>query len=216
MNRDMRSSISENNGLAAIAEQDQKIYSVGISTGGAAEMRMALASSTRHITATTIDREGANFAKKQIKEAGLLSQIDVKVEDVASPLSYVSEYFDFVYARLVLHYLPKNSLMQALDELYRVLKKGGKMFVVVRSVDCIEAQNKCSLYDPQTRLTTYTSGGLSYSRYFHSEESIRDSLVSSGFYIKHVKNYSEQLCVDFQRMQASQQIDPLIEVLATK
>ncbi len=216
LNRNIHPSISENNGLAAIADRDLCVYSVGISTGGVAEMRMAVASPHRHIIATTIDPEGVNYARKQIQEAGLSGRIDVKLEDVAASLSYPNECFDFIYARLVLHYLPRNSLIQALCELYRVLKTNGRMFVVVRSEDCVEARDKRVAFDPETGMTTCSSNGLSYSRYFHSADSIQSYLKSSGFHINQVRAYHEQLCVDFQRTQLSDQVDALIEVIAIK
>ncbi len=212
----MKSSISENNGLAALAEEDQRIYSVGISTGGAAEIRMALSSKTRSIIATTIDEEGAAFACEQVEKAGLSGQIQVKLEDVAKPLPYADGYFDFVYARLVLHYLPKETLALALQELHRVLKTKGKLFVVVRSDECFEVKYPGALYDPDTGMTTYTSNGHSYSRYFHSMDSIQHFLHSSQFSIQHAKKYDEQLCIDFQRTQPSANKDVLIEVLAAK
>lgn len=89
MNKNTFPSISENNGLALITEQDRRIYSVGISTGGTAEIRMATASPERKIIATTIDQEGAKFAQRKITEAGLLDQIKVKIEDVSAPLPYL-------------------------------------------------------------------------------------------------------------------------------
>lgn len=216
MNKHTYPSISEDNGLATLRDHDDHIYSVGISTGGAAEMRMAAASPLRRIIATTIDKEGAKFAQKQIEDAGLFNQIEVKVEDVAAPLSYPNECFDFVYARLVLHYLPRNSLIQALGELYRVMKPGGRLFVVVRSTGCDEARGKNSIFDPETGMTTYTESGNSYSRYFHTAESIQDFLTSCSFHIEHVKTYREHLCIDFHRAKLSEQIDPLIEVLASR
>ncbi len=213
----MQGSVSENNGLAAIFEEDRYIYSVGISTGGLAEMSMAMYSPNRRIIATTIDQEGASFAQTRIDEAGLSEKIEVKIEDVTTPLSYRDGYFDFVYARLVLHYLSKNKLIKALEELYRVLKKRGKMFVVVRSTDCLEAQDQNAIFNSETGMTTYFSkGGYSCSRFFHDRESIQKFLVASGFHINHVKTYDEQLCVDFQRTQPSEQMDALIEVLASK
>ncbi len=116
----------------------------------------------------------------------------------------------------MLHYLPKNGLMSALSELYRILRTGGKMFVVVRSVDCLEACNKTAKLDVLTGLTTYSSEGKSYSRYFHSQESIKHYLSQAGLTIKHIDAYQEQLCVDCHRTQLSNQIDSLIEVLAIK
>lgn len=113
-------------------------------------------------------------------------------------------------------YLAKDALISALAELYRILRTQGKLFVVVRSVDCIEASDKAARFDALTGLTTYSSGGKSYSRYFHSQESIKESLSLTGFAIEHMDAYQEQLCVDFHRKQLSSQLDSLIEVLATK
>lgn len=97
----MLESISENNGLGFLNAGDQKIYSVGISTGGRAEMRMVKGHEERHVTATTIDAQGAEFAKKHIQHAGLSSRIEVKLEDVSEPLPYLDGTFDYIYARLV-------------------------------------------------------------------------------------------------------------------
>lgn len=209
-------SISEKNGIELLSAADKKIYSVGISTSGLAEIKMAQSDKQRHIIATTIDETGAKYAKDRIEEIGLSAQIEIKIEDVSQPLHYSDGYFDYIYARLVLHYLPKNALTDALKELYRILRKNGKMFVVVRSIDCPEAQDTTVKLDASTGLTTYPSGGKFYSRYFHSQESIKHHLSLSGFIIKDINSYQEQLCIDFERTQLSSHIDHLIEVLAEK
>ncbi len=208
-------SISENNGLSLISDQDKNIYSVGISTGGLAEIRMARALSNRHIVATTIDPEGGSFAQSQIDQALLSDRIEVKIEDIAHTLPYADESFDFVYARLVLHYLSKRDLQNALQELHRVLKPTGRIFIAVRSTACLEA--KAGYYNSENGITTYTSKiGGTYSRYFHDQDSICDFLENTGFHITHVKTYDEQLCIDFQRTKPSDDTDNLIEVYASK
>lgn len=209
-------SISEKNGINFLSPTDKKIYSVGISTGGLAEIKMAQSDRKRHIIATTIDLAGAEYAKQRIRESGLSDQIEVKIEDVGQPIPYPKCHFDYIYARLVLHYLTKDTLTSALAELYRVLRTEGKIFIVVRSVDCLEASDKAAKFDALTGLTTYSSEGKSYSRYFHSQESIKEHLTLAGFAIKHMDAYQEQLCVDFQRAKLSSQIDSLIEILAVK
>lgn len=97
-----------------------------------------------------------------------------------------------------------------------MLRKNGKIFVVVRSTNCPEAQDKKAKFDAYSGLTTYMFGGNSYSRYFHSEASIQNYLIQAGFSVRHTNAYLEQLCVDFERKIPSKQIDSLIEVLATK
>ncbi len=209
-------SISEKNGIGFLSNVDRKIYSVGISTGGQAEIKMAQIDANRCIIATTIDLEGAKYARERIREAGLSAQIEVRVEDVSQPLPYSNDHFDYIYARLVLHYLAKDALTYALAELYRILRIDGRIFVVVRSVDCAEAQGKASKCNALTGLTTYSSGEKSYSRYFHSQESISHHLSQAGFAPTHIDAYPEQLYVDFKRTKRARQIDHLIEVLAKK
>lgn len=209
-------SISERNGINFLSSTDKKIYSVGISTGGLAEIKMAQSDGHKHIIATTVDSVGAEYAKQRIRESGFSNQIEVKIEDVSQPLPYPPFHFDYIYARLILHYLAKDALTSALTELYRVLRTEGKLFIVVRSVDCVEASDKAARFDALTGLTTYSSEGKSYSRYFHSQASIKKHLSLAGFIIKHMDAYQEQLCVDFQRTKPSSQIDSLIEVLAVK
>ncbi len=209
-------SLSENNGIAALSSQDKLVYSVGISTGGASEMRMAKSAPHRRVIATTMDPVGAAFAQNQIKHAGLCKQIDVRIENVAEPLPYPNEHFDFIYARLVLHYLSKSELDRALGELHRILKTSGRIFIVMRSIDTPDARSKDSLFDPQTGMTTSFSNGLTARRCFHSEESIQQHLTSAGFQIQHLSSYEEQLCLDFHRTKPAEDVDVLIEMIARK
>ncbi|MGF7229522.1 MAG: class I SAM-dependent methyltransferase [Candidatus Saccharibacteria bacterium] len=219
---DIPASTSENNGIALLADQDLNVYSVGISTGGVAEMRMAQSNPQRHIIATTIDQKGVDFAAQRIAEAGLSGQIETKLEDASEPLPYGDETFDYVYARLVLHYLPKNKLIEALTELHRVLKPGGRLFVVVRSTKCPDATRPEAHFDPETCLTTCTvtddktSKPYTYARYFHSQESISTYVADAGFAVEYVKSYDEHLYVDFMRTKLSPETDNVIELLADK
>lgn len=219
---EIKASISEDNGIAALGEADVRVYSVGISTGGVAEIRMAQLNPKRHIVATTIDEKGLDFAKKYIAEKGLESQIEAKLEDVAEPLPYDDGRFDFIYARLVLHYLPEKLLKSSLAELKRVLKPTGKLFVVVRSIDCPDATREGAQFDPETHLTTCTAKDektgkqYSYSRFFHTEESIKKYVAEAGFEIAYTKVYDEQLYTDFMRTELSPHTDNVIELLALK
>lgn len=213
---------SEDNGIALLTDADKTIYSVGISTGGIAEIRMAEANPACHIIATTIDDEGLAFAQKFIHEKGLEAQIETKLEDAAQPLPYDDNYFDFIYARLVLHYLPKAALDAALAELHRVLKKGGRLFVVVRSVNCPDATDPSATYDPETGLTTRTrineetGQQKSTVRYFHSEKSITDHVEKAGFSVQRIQSYDERLYSDFMRTKQSPHDDNVIELVAVK
>lgn len=213
---------SEDHGIAILTDHDLLIYSVGISTGGVAEIRMAEANPKRHIIATTIDQEGVTFAQKTIAEQHLETQIETKIEDVADPLPYAQEHFDFIYARLVLHYLPEQKLQLALAELHRVLKPGGTFFVVVRSAKCYDATREGAAFDPVTHVTscTYideaTGKTHSYSRFFHTEESIGQYVTRAGFHVRSVQAHDERLYVDFMRTIVAPRPDNVIELIATR
>ena len=54
-------STSENNGIKFLTSNDKKVYSVGISTAGVAEICMAKKQSDRNVIATTVDTDGAEL-----------------------------------------------------------------------------------------------------------------------------------------------------------
>ena len=208
-------SISEENGIKLLSDNDLSLYSIGISTGGVAEIRMAEALPSRHIIATTIDEKGALFAKDKIFQSRVADQIEVKLEDVSKPLPYSDGSFDFIYARLVLHYLSVQDLERALSELYRVLKTDGTLFAVVRSKECSEAIE--GTLNPETGLTSYIAeSGFIEKRCYYDKESICRFLINAGYQIIDCSSYKERLCIDFERTILSKNTDTLIEVSAKK
>ncbi len=199
-----------------------KIYSVGVSTAGLAEIRMAKNKPDRHVIASTIDQAGADFAAKYIAEQNASNQVDVKIEDVTKSLPYQDNQFDYVYARLVLHYLAIDDLVKALAELHRIVKSGGKIYIVVRSTNCPDYSRDTSKFDPETHLTTYVAKpnpnvpAESQQRFFHSKESISEFVSNAGFRIEYAKEYEEQLFADFKRSVHVTYKDSVIELLAAK
>lgn len=212
---------SEETGLSLVEENDLVIFSPGISTAGFAEIRMAYANSDRKIIATTIDQKGLEFANSVIRETGFESQIETKLEDLKDPLQYPDNYFDFVYARLVLHYLSSDELDSVLSNLYRTTKPDGKIYIVVRSDKNIPDREDI-LYDDATKMTTIPhygeDGQITYleKRYFHTPDTITDHLNKAGFAVWQIKEYQEQLYKDFARKEMAPMMDHVIEVLASK
>ena len=211
----IQESISEINGIELVDEKDLNILSVGISTAGNAEIEIAKRNPQSHIIATTIDGNGIKLTREAIIKQGL--------EDISKKLDYGNDYFDYVYARLVLHYLDNEKLKSALSEIYRVLNKNGKLYVVVRSINAWEAKLDGSSYDEKTGLKkhpdlrTYGTDNVKYCyRRLHSKESIRNFLEEAGFKIEHIKEYEEYLSVDYNRKEINEKPSELIEVLAKK
>jgi len=215
-------SISEERGLAQLRESDRMIFSPGISTAGFAEIRMAQQNPNRKIIATTIDLDGLRFARQTIAQVGLDDQIDTREQDLRSEWNYPENYFDFIYARLVLHYLSAQELDLVLAGFNKSLKPDGKTFIVVRSVKNVDPNDVNNSYDPTTKLTTVTyknSDGQvvgSGSRYFHTPETISKHLNTAGLRVDQLTEYQERLYKDFMRREVSPREDHVIEVIASK
>ncbi|HSW80244.1 MAG TPA: class I SAM-dependent methyltransferase [Candidatus Saccharimonadales bacterium] len=215
---DTHYSKSEENGIATIPADALNIYSVGVSTVGDAEIRMAKLNPSRKIIATTIDKKGAESAKKYIDDQSFNEQIQIKIEDVTTALPYPDNFFDFVYARLVLHYLPKSGLETALASLYRILKHSGKFYIVVRSTKAENFSESTATYDDTTGFTTFLSKSdptVKKQRFFHTPESITSYVTAAGFQVEYVKEYDEEIYTDFNR-EGRISKEPLIELLALK
>ncbi len=213
-------SISEENGLTLLREEDVMVFSPGISSGGFAEIRMAQANPKRHIIATTIDEKGLAFAQENIKKLNLENQIETRLEDLTTEFSYADKYFDYIYARLVLHYLSFQELDKVLSNFRRSLTKTGHLSIVVRSEKNVDRNRPDQEYDPVTRLTTvyYRDENKniigSGVRYFHTPETIREHLERVGFEIDYIKEYEEQLYKDFMRTKIAPKLDHVIEIHA--
>lgn len=214
---------SEEHGINLIEENDLSILSIGISTAGSAEIKMAEKNLNSHIIATTIDKEGLNYTKKIIEEYGLSDRIETKLEDVSEKMPYSNEFFDFVYARLVLHYLDNENLRKALKEIKRVMKEHGKLYIVVRSRDEWEAKLEGATYDEKTGITKYPkydtlgTDNVEYLyRRLHTVDSLSSFLVAEGFDIKYIKEYKEQSYKDYKRTEKVKYPNSLIECLCEK
>lgn len=216
-------STSEEHGINLITENDLNILSIGISTAGSAEIKMAEKNRNSHIIATTIDKEGLNYTKNIIEQYGLSNRIETKLEDVSEKMPYNDEFFDFVYARLVLHYLDNENLRKALKEIKRVMKKHGRLYIVVRSRDEWEAKLEGASYDENTGITKYPkydtigTDNVEYlNRRLHTVDSLRSFLAAEGFNIQYIKEYKEQSYKDYKRTEKVKYPNSLIECLCEK
>lgn len=212
---------SEEHGLALLEDSDLSIFSPGISTAGFAEIRMARGNPRRRIIATTIDQKGLQFAEEIITGVGLQNQIETKLEDVRYG-EYPPGSFDFIYARLVLHYLSSQDLDKVLAKFSSFLKPTGRLFVVVRSEKNIDRSDNNVAFDPDTHFTTYPNYDEERNikkmsiRYFHTPESMTEHMKKSGFRISNLQEYEEQLYKDFMRREISPNKDHVIEIVASK
>ena len=213
-------SISEKHGIELVTYNDLNIYSIGISTAGEAEIEMLKKNPKTRVIATTIDEQGMKYTRKVIEGKKLSERIELKIEDISEDLPYDDETFDYIYARLVLHYLENDKLEKALKEIYRVLKTHGKLYVVVRGYDW-ETSGEDVSFDLKTGMTKYPIWDeLKNKKYcyrrLHTEESIRSYLESTKFQICYIKSYFEILSKDYSRKNMNVKPSKVIEVLSLK
>jgi ubiquinone/menaquinone biosynthesis C-methylase UbiE len=214
---------SEKRGLKQLTPDMKNILSIGISTGGSAEINMAKQCPNAKVIATTVDEKGLNFSIQKMSTFKEFEQIEAKLEDVSKPMPYADNTFDYVYARLVLHYLNKQQLNDALNEIYRVLKPSGKFFIVARNNKEWELRKPEFVisYDEETNITTYYSQWKKENidkRQFLSEEQIKDVLLSHGFKVNSLKSYRERLYTDYERTRKNRSKKPnyVTEAVAVK
>ncbi len=216
-------SISEEHGINLIESKDKNILSIGISTAGSAEIEMARKNPNSHIIATTIDNKGLEFTKSIIIQEELQDRIELKIEDISKKLPYNDNYFDFVYARLVLHYLDNKQLEKSLSEIYRVMKYDSKFFIVVRSIEEWEAKLEGATFNEETGITKYpdiktlgTDNVRYIERRLHSKASIKQFLLKAGFKIDYIQEYEEYLYRDYERIDVNPKPNKIVEVCASK
>lgn len=216
-------SISEEHGINLIENKDKNILSIGISTAGSAEIEMVRKNPKSHIIATTIDNKGLEFTRKILIQEGLEDRIELKIEDVSKKMPYTDNYFDFVYARLVLHYLDNKQLEKSLAEIYRVMKYNSKFFIAVRSIEEWEAKLEGSTFDEETGITKYpdiktlgTDKIRWIERRLHSKDSIKQFLLKAGFKIDYIQEYEEYLYRDYERIDRNPKPNKIIEVCVSK
>ena len=214
-------SISEERGLALLKDTDLMVFSPGISTAGFAEIRMAQSNSNRHIIATTIDQKGLDFAREVISQSGYDSQIETKLEDLRNG-EYPENYFDFIYARLVLHYLNAQELDEVLKKFEKSLKLNGRIFIVVRSDKNLQNSPYEKEFDTVTKMTTIyfpEHDGIpkeTNKRYYHSLTTLTEHLNKVGLTITQSEEYQERIYVDFMRQKISPKDDHIIELIVNK
>lgn len=214
---------SEKRAMKLLDKTYTNILSIGISTGGSAEINLARKCPSAHVIATTIDEKGLQFSREKMANYPESFRIEAKIEDVSQPMPYADNTFDFVYARLVLHYLSKQQLHDALNEIFRVMKPNGRLFIVARNNREWELTKPEFIisYDEKTNLTTYYAQWKKekvQTRQFLSSEQLETVLREHGFKIQRVKDYREYLFTDYERTNKNKSKKPnyLTEVVTVK
>lgn len=79
--------------------------------------------------------EGIEYTKEMLKEYGLNQYVENMKVASLTDLPFEEEVFDGIICYGVLYYLDIQNIKKAVHEMNRVLKKGGKVLLVVRTID---------------------------------------------------------------------------------
>mgnify|MGYP004456552865 CR=1 FL=1 len=85
--------------------------------------------------------EGIEYTKEMLKEYGLNQYIENMKVASLTDLPFEEGVFDGIICYGVLYYLDIQNIKKAVREMNRVLKKGGKVLLVVRTIDDYRYQN---------------------------------------------------------------------------
>lgn len=128
---------------------------------------------------------GVDFSEKMVEMARERAE-DKKIsaeifKAEAYDLPFENDFFDSAICIAVIHCVEKEiNRKKALEELFRVLKKGGEAMITVWSRNEERIRNK-----PREAMIPWTVGGKKYMRYYYiyEKKEFEDLLKSVGFKI---------------------------------
>lgn len=99
---------------------------------GAGRHSYFMAKENLDVYGVDISAEGIAYTEKMFKQDNLKGQF--KVGTIAH-IPYDNDYFDGIISCGVLYYCMFNEIEKSAGEIYRVLKKGGKALLVIRTIN---------------------------------------------------------------------------------
>lgn len=212
-----KKSQTEEEAIAYLQTKDFKsIKSIGISTAGFFEGFWA--EKGKKVVATTLDEKGVYYTKNLLKDITGAENLELRIEDASRRMPEEDNTYDIIYSRLCFHYLSNANLKVALQECYRVLKKGGELLIIVKSLNDWTAKTEGAVYEEETGFTI-TPNIKRYStpkRRLHSITSIQTALRDAGFEITHIRELEEKIYEDYERQEEEKIDASVIEVYAKK
>lgn len=149
---------------------------------GYGRVTLPLAKGGYHITGIDISKDLILDARRNAKLLGL--HINFDIGDMMK-LPYVNKSFDKVFCmwNSFNSLLTKKDQLTALNEAYRVLKPGGRMFVVLINgeEEGLKRELRENGVGKEKRIWNGLLKGVTFSMYIHNRVSIKDLCVKSAF-----------------------------------
>lgn len=161
-----------------------KILDVG---SGAGRNLVYLARQGFEATGIDISKKGVELTKQQVQQEKLKGS--VVVGDIQK-LPFKDASFDSAISRRVLDYNNSAGVETKMQEMARVIRSNGLLFLTVRSVHQPAKQNEVFIEENQWHGKTYTVNSGSeqgaFQHYF-TEDEVRDFAKSTGFVVEELR-----------------------------
>jgi len=105
------------------------------------------------------------------------------VNELAPPLTYNDDEFDFVYALSVLTHLPEELQFRWVEELKRIIRPGGYLLITTHGshyLSELDADERRHFEDNKLVVRSWEASGTNRCATFHPEKYVREKLVD-GF-----------------------------------
>ena len=120
-------------------------------------------------------KTGVYEAKKSLDGDGLTAEL--KVFDFSS-LPWENEYFDGLISYGVYYYSDKEGMRSGIDEMFRVLKKGGRGFINLRTTDDFRFSKGEKIENKTFKLTIQETNEFGMTMHFLTQGDVYDYFSS--------------------------------------
>lgn len=145
-----------------------------------------------------------------LKNKLITKKIDLNKDKIPTP----DNLFDVVYARLSLHYFYQNRMIEIFKDIYRVLKKGGIAYIVVKSPDDKNETKWTESHGKKIKPGIYSENGLIKTRF--TKKQYQSILIKAKINSYKILDYTEEF--GNQKTYVKSQADKLLynEIIINK
>lgn len=129
--------------------------------------------------------------KRSLRDGFENKLITTQIDLAKDQISVEDNFFDILYSRLSLHYFSKTRMVEIFKDIFRVLKVGGKAYIVIKSPDDKREMNYLKSNSKETEEGLFTDEeGMVKTRF--SKHQYKNILEESGIKNFEINDYVEK------------------------
>lgn len=181
--------------------------------GGSGTDAIYFCEKEHNVTVADISDVALETAKYKTDQKG----VTLETKQVILPnetLPFLDETFDIVYSRLALHYFDEKDTSFILSEVYRVLKKSGKVYFTVKSPEDKNEMEFLKKTSKEISENVFTEEGEMKSRY--TKDQWKKIVESTKFNKIDIHDYIEDLAGRVDSIKSGNKSFILTEIILEK